>query len=213
MIACVLPGELPELIYIVGELADHDALVMLSVGYLLFDPDDLTQGYVASLKESSPFLAALTAEMVDRQFSGYGDGSVFRLYCECACMSPNKDLVLMSVGLIEPDKPWASDDLRAYASQIVGMRRVTLSRIASNEAMGIPCDDEYSSFLTSQSDGRLPQELLATVPGRIAIPGNSNGKSSTESITAPASAETLQVFLDRFKIDKTVYEEAIRPAT
>jgi hypothetical protein len=213
--ALVIPTELPEFICIHSEVSDHNALEMIAVGHLHFDPDDLTLDHVASLKDESPFLAALTEEMVKRKYFGPGDGSVFKLYCYTAETLPDPRQFVLWAGVHEPlpDNEWATDELRGYASKIIGMRRVKLANIAAKEALGIPCDEEYASFLTLQSEVQLPRGLLETVSASTSVAGNSNGKSFSDSPSAPASEEVLQAFLARFNIDKAIYEKLIRPAT
>lgn len=214
MNVCVIQ-EVEGRIFIVSELTDHDALEMLAVGHLLFDPEELTLKHAKSLRKESPLRAAVTKAMAEIEFDGFGDGSEFRLYCQLVDVAPDRKRVLMAVGLVEPDPdtPWLNGELREYASKIVGMRRVQLANIAAKEALGIPCDDEFASFLTLQSEIQLPRGLLETVPVSTSVVSNSNGKSFSASPSATASEEVLQAFLDRFNIDKAIYEKLIRPAT
>lgn len=215
MFALIIPTQLPDIICIHSDVTDHKALEMMAVGHLDFDTDDLTLDHAASLKDESPFLAALTEEMVKRKFLGPSDGSVFKLYCYAAEILPNPKQFVLVAGILEPepDKKWANDELREYASKIVGMRRVQLSNIAANQALVELGDDENASFLTLKSEIQLPRGLLESVPVSTSVGGNSNATSFSDSPSAPASEEVLQAFLDRFNIDKAIYEQLVRPAT
>jgi hypothetical protein len=202
-------------IFIVSELTDHDALEMLAVGHLLFDPEELTLKHAKSLRKKSPLRAAVTKAMAEIEFDGFGDGSEFRLYCQLVDVAPDRKRVLMAVGLVEPDPetPWLSGELREYASKIVGMRRVQLANIAAKEALVVLGDDENASFLNLQSEVKLPIGLLPTALVTKAIPGNINGTLFSEPPSAPSNEEVLKAFLDRFKIDKATYEQLVRPTT
>ena len=161
----------PHLFCMQAAQSDHDALLMMANGYLLFDPDDFTLDHAKTLWKGSPLRAALTEALVKSKFSGTRDGAVFKLYCHRASIDPYFKSFQMLAGIVEPEphKPWISDELRAYATEIVGMHSINLASIAAKEALGMPCGDEYTNFLTNQSELGLPLELLATIPVAMAV--------------------------------------------
>jgi hypothetical protein len=161
----------PHLFCIQAAHTDLDALEMMDVGYLLFEKDELTKENATKLWERAPLRAALIEAMIKGKICGTCDGTEFRLYCHRANVNPHFKGFHLLAGVVEPEPndPWISDKLRAHASEIIGMRRVKLAKIAANEALGIPCDDAYSSFLTSQAEVELSPELLANIPVAITI--------------------------------------------
>ena len=215
MIGCTILENIPDSICIASHATEYDALEMVAEGHILLDPKELTLVHAESLQDISPLRAAITEEIVRKRFFSSSDSSEFKLYCRRAEFAPNPKFFIMVAGLVEPDpdKPRVSDELRAHADKFLGMRRVKLANIAAKEALGIPCDEEYASFLTLQSEVKLPRGLLETVPISNSVASKSNGTSFSDSPSAPASEEVLQAFLDRFNIDKAIYEKLIRPAT
>ena len=153
--------------------------------------------------------------MVRKNFVSSRNSSEFKLYCRRAEFAPNPKFFIMVAGLVEPDpdKPRVSDELREYAKDTITMRRTKLAKIAAHEVLGIPLDDEYFSFLKFQTVDQLPPGLLTTAPVAKTIPSTSTGTSITDSLPATGNEEVLQAFLDRFNIDKAIYEKLIRPAT
>ena len=215
MIGCTIIENIPDSICIASHATEYDALEMVAEGHILLDPKELNLDHAASLQDISPLRAAITEEIVRKRFFSSSDSSEFKLYCRRAEFAPNPKFFIMVAGLVEPDPdaPRVSDELRAHADKFLGMRRTKLAKIAAHEVLGMPLDDEYFSFLKFQAEDQLPPGLLPTAPVAKTIPGTSTGTSITDPLPAPESEEVLQAFLDRFNIDKAIYEKLICSAT
>ena len=188
----------PELFWIQAAHTDHDALQMMAVGYLLFDTDELSRENANMLCRSAPLRSALIDAMIKGKICGTGEGTEFRLYCHQASIGSDFKGFHLLAGTVEPkpNEPWISETLRAHASDIVGKRRVRLAGIAAKEAIGMLCDDEYSSFLTSQSEVELSPELLANEPVAIAVSVRTTDTEKLQQIARKAilASDTLSPY-------------------
>ena len=215
MIGCTILENIPDSICIASHATEYDALEMVAEGHIFLDPKELTLVHAESLQDISPLRAAITEEMVRKKFFSSSDSSEFKLYCRRAEFAPNPEFFIIVAGLVEPDPDASrvSDELRKYAEDTITMRRTKLAKIAAHEVLGMPLDDEYFSFLKFQTEDQLPPGLLTSAPVAKTLPGTSTGSSITDSLPATGNEEVLQAFLDRFNIDKGIFNQLIRSAT